>query len=596
MEKQTEQTNLSARIFEHVQDLSQKMGDLRNLTPEQVDNLFKSAIARAFKGMSPLEIWLAYLDWIAHLSLSPGKQMRLTQSFFRKAAKLGVFGARSLVNPEAQAPTQLNRKLTTEEWQKWPFRLLAHTHQSAKDWWKEATSEVEGVTHKHEQLVSFMTEQILETLAPANFPVTNPVVLNTTRKEYGKNLLRGLKYLAKDKLPIGSKDSAPENHFVAGKDVAVTPGKVIFRNHLIELIQYEPATAEVDREPVFIVPPWIMKYYILDLSPKNSLVKYLVDQGKTVFTISWKNPTEEDRDISFLDYMNDGLFQALDTINQVVPDQKINAMGYCIGGTMLMIAAAKMAREGDDRFHSISLLTSQADFSEAGEISQFISESQLAFLEKLMWRKGYLGEENMGGSFAALRAGDLVFAPMVDRYLLGKEFHPNDLMAWNADGTRMPYRMHSEYLKKLYLNNELATNHFEVDGKPVSLADIKVPIFSLGTETDHVAPWKSVYKINYLTRSDVTFCLTSGGHNAGVVSGPSHPRRHHRIHTHRPLEKYIDPDTWLETVKPQEGSWWPTWIAWLDEHTSGKRKPPAMGAARKGIKPLEDAPGQYIFS
>ena len=254
-----------------------------------------------------------------------------------------------------------------------------------------------------------------------------------------------------------------------------------------------------------------------------------------------------------------------------------------------------MARDGDDRLASISLFAAQTDFSEAGEITRFISPSQLSFLEKLMWRRGYLGSENMGGAFSALRSSDLIYAGMVERYLMGKKASLNDLMSWNADGTRMPYRMHTEYLEQLYLHNQLATNRFKLGGRTISISDIRVPMFVLGTETDHVAPWRSVYKIHHLNGGEITFALTSGGHNAGVVSGPEHPRRRYRVHTHQPGDKYIDPEEWLEQMEPQPGSWWPLWDKWLDARMSTRVAPPTLGASRKGLKPLCDAPGTYVF-
>jgi len=377
--------------------------------------------------------------------------------------------------------------------------------------------------------------------------------------------------------------------------VGVTPGKVIFSNELLELIQYEQVTKTVAAEPVLICTPWIGKYYILDLSPHNSMVKWLTGQGKTVFVTSWKNAGAEDRDIGLNDYLDQGLMQAFDAVGAVCPQRKINAVGYCLGGSLLCIAAAAMARDGDDRLQSISLFAAQADFSEAGEITRFISPSQLSFLEKLMWKQGFLGSENMGGAFSSLRASDLVYAATVDRYLMGNDASPNDLMAWNADGTRLPYRMHHEYLSRLYMENQLASNKYLVDGRPVCMADVKVPFFVLGTETDHVAPWRSVYKIHDLTRTEVTFVLTSGGHNAGVVSGPEHPRRHYRSHTHKAGDNYLDPGSWFDDNDPEPGSWWPQWDRWLDTQSSEQVKPPVMGAPGQGYKLVGDAPGNYVF-
>ncbi len=562
-----------------------------------LDRSFRALLAQATRGMSPLDLALSYLDWASHLAISPGKRLLLTQSLFNKLTALGAYSVISLLRQDAQGPaSHLERRVSSEAWQRWPFNVLAQAHQTARDWWDEATLGVDGVRSDHEEVVNAVADQILDLINPANYPLSNPEVIRQTREERGKNLWRGLKLLARDQLRDAANRGVEENSgFVVGDNVGVTPGKVIFQNQLIELIQYKPATETVGAEPVLFCPPWIMKYYILDLSPANSLVRYLVEQGKTVFMISWKNPTGEDRDVSFDDYRVHGLMQALDAVSAVCPGRPINAVGYCIGGTLLSIAAATMARDNDDRLGSVSLFAAQADFSEAGEILRFISPSQLSFLEKLMWKQGYLGIENMGGAFSALRASELIHAAAVDRYLMGRESQPNDLMAWNADGTRMPFRMHQEYLEKLYLNNELARNKFRVDGRVISLGDIGIPLFVLGTETDHVAPWHSTYKFHDLTRVELTYCLTSGGHNAGVISGPSHPRRRHRIGTRKPGDRYVDPDAWLAQNEPLQGSWWPSWNDWLDARTSEQVPPPKMGASRKGYRILRDAPGEYVF-
>jgi polyhydroxyalkanoate synthase len=562
---------------------------------DAIDQNFRAVLARASKGMSPLDLGLSYLDWVSHLSISPGRRLLLAQSLFNKLRALGAFSVISLLDKSAEGPaSQIERRMLGEAWQKWPFKVFAQAHQATKDWWTEASTGVDGVSDDHEVVVHAVGEQIIDMLSPANYPLTNPEVLKATRTERGRNLYRGLKLFIKDQINDAANKGLAENReFKVGENLGVTPGKVVYQNELVELIQYEPTTARVDAEPVLICPPWIMKFYILDLSPRNSMVKYLVEQGKTVFIISWKNPTAEDRDISFDDYRALGLMKAIDAVATICPKRKINAVGYCIGGTLLLIAA--MAREKDDRLGSISLFAAQADFSEAGDIMRFISPSQISFLEKIMWKQGYLGIENMGGAFSALQASDLIHAGAVNRYFLGNESKPNDLMSWNADGTRMPYRMHKEYLNSLYLENQLARNKFEVDGRPVAISDIRVPLFVLGTETDHVAPWKSVFKLHGLTHEELTFVLTSGGHNAGVVSGPEHPRRRYRAHTRKPGDNYLDPDTWVQDNDPVQGSWWPYWDKWLREHSSTKIVPPAMGASRKGYKVLRDAPGEYVM-
>jgi polyhydroxyalkanoate synthase len=590
-------TEKTESLFTFLMDELQEAAVVDSQSAARLDNEFKAALAQACSGMSPIEIGLAYLDWLNHLAISPGKQLQLAQSFVRKAVQLGIYSVGALLQPSIRGPaSRLERRVSGDNWQRWPFNVLAQAHQTGKDWVREATSGVAGVSSSHQELVKFIAEQALDLLSPANYALTNPDVIRTTIDQKGSNLARGAKHLVRDAArKIANRPAPRPGQFQVGRDVGITPGKVVYRNELMELIQYEPVTGKVAAEPVLFCPAWIMKYYILDLSPRNSLVRYLVEQGKTVFMISWKNPGPEDRDTGFEDYVNKGLLAALDAVEKIVPRRKVHAVGYCIGGTLLLASAATLGRDGDDRLQSITLFAAQGEFSEAGEVLRFISDSQLEFVDKYMWKKGLLGSENMGGTFGALRASDLIYGSAVDRYLMGNDQAPSDLMAWNADGTRMPYRMHTEYLHKLFLRNELARNQFVVGDRPVSLLDIRAPIFNLGTETDHVAPWKSVYKLLGLTRTELTFLLTSGGHNAGVISGPEHPRRRYRVHRHDPDAPYIDPDAWLESVEVQPGSWWPAWNDWLDQRMSGTVKPPAMGAPRKGCKAIGDAPGTYVF-
>jgi polyhydroxyalkanoate synthase len=350
----------------------------------------------------------------------------------------------------------------------------------------------------------------------------------------------------------------------------------------------------VKPEPVLIIPAWIMKYYILDLSPHNSLVRYLTEQGFTVFMISWKNPGPDDRDLSMEDYRNLGALAALDAVNAIVPARKVHAVGYCLGGTLLAIAAAAMARDRDERLATVSLFAAQADFTEAGELTLFINESQLSFLEDMMWEQGFLDTKQMAGAFQMLRSNDLIWSRAVRDYLMGERQPMTDLMAWNADATRMPYRMHTEYLRRLFLDNDLAEGRYQAGGKPVALTDIRVPLFAVGTELDHVAPWQSVYKFHLLTDTEITFLLTKGGHNAGIVSEPGHPHRHYRVSTQPSDGHYIDPAVWLAETPTTEGSWWPEWSRWLAAHSGESVAPPATGAPQAGYAAICDAPGSYV--
>ncbi len=480
-----------------------------------------------------------------HLALAPGKQRDLQQQALERAQDTWAFALRAMtgapLSPAEDQEGNPDRRFQGEAWNLFPFNVYARAYQNNKALLREAVRDVDGVSDYHAQLLEFAVRMLLDASSPSNWLASNPELLALTKAEQGQNLVRGLQHWVEDlERTLEGGPPAGTEDFEVGKSVAVTPGKVVFRNELIELIQYAPTTKDVHAEPLLIVPAWIMKYYILDLSPRNSLVKYLVDQGHTVFMVSWKNPDERDREIGMDDYVDKGFHAALDAVTAIVPGRKVHAVGYCIGGTLLAIGAAALARDGDERLASMTMFAAQVDFSEPGELAFFINPAQLAMLEATMHRKGVLESRQMGGAFALLRSQDLIWQPFIDNYLKGERGRMIDLMAWNADGTRMPWRMHSEYLYRLYLDNELATNRLPVGGRLVRLSDIRLPMFVVGTEADHVAPWKSVYKVDNLVRSDdLTFLLTAGGHNAGIVAGPVHPKRHYRIRTRRLADPHL---------------------------------------------------------
>lgn len=564
-----------------------------------IDRIREALTAQASGGISPASLALATFDWSIHLASAPGKRMELAEKAVRKWARFLVYmaaaGARTGSMRPCIEPLTGDDRFRGEAWQKPPYCYWAQSFLLTQQWWHNATRGVPGVMPHHEDVVSFVARQMLDVFAPSNNLFTNPEVIERTLATGGANLTQGFQNLCEDasRLALGDQPVGVDK-FTVGRDVAVTPGKVVYRNHVIELIQYSPTTETVAAEPVLIVPAWIMKYYILDLSPQNSLVRYLVGQGHTVFCISWRNPTAEDRDLGMDDYRRHGVMDALDAVSEIVPGRKIHATGYCLGGTMLAIAAAAMAHNGDDRLASLTLLAAQTDFSEPGELALFIDHSQMHFLDSMMWNRGYLSADQMAGAFQLLRSNDLIWSRMVHDYLMGERHPMIDLMAWNADSTRMPYRMHAEYLQRLYLDNELAAGRFMVDGRSVALQNIRIPMFAVGTERDHVAPWRSVYKIHQLTDTDVTFVLTSGGHNAGIVSEPGHPRRHFRMALKRTQDLDKAPGEWVEIADEHEGSWWTEWSAWLEKNGSpGRVAPPRMG--RKGHPPLCDAPGTYVL-
>ena len=564
------------------------------------DRAFHAGLARLSGGISPVALLLAHTDWLSHLAASPQRQLEISQAAVQDAKRLSeaaqhffsaAHGPWTVIKPPPQ-----DRRFARSEWENPPFNLFAQAFLLGEQWCHNATTGVRGVSKPNEAIVEFSVRQMLDMLAPSNFATTNPEVLQKAFQSGGTNFVSGWQNWCSDWMRLLSGGKAPitGKFFVVGGNVAASRGKVVFRNELIELIQYYPTTDKVRPEPILIVPAWIMKYYILDLSPQNSLVKYLTGQGFTVFMISWCNPDAADRGIAFDDYRRLGVEAALATIEEIVPDRKIHALGYCLGGTLLSIAAATMARDGDNRLKSITLLAAQTDFTEAGELTLFINESQVAFLEDMMWQRGVLDTTQMAGTFQLLRSNDLIWSRLTRDYLMGERAPTSDLMAWNADATRLPYRMHSEYLRNLFLNNDLAEGRYLVEGRPISLSDIRTPMFVVGALHDHVAPWKSTYKIHFQVDADVTFLLTSGGHNAGIVAPPGEEGHSYRVQTKPADAIYTGRDEWLKTVKPIEGSWWPEWTRWLTTLSGDLSKPPAMGNGSAERRYLPDAPGDYV--
>jgi polyhydroxyalkanoate synthase len=567
---------------------------------DTLDHAAHAGLARLTGGLSPAALTAASMDWAVHLAISPGKQVELAVKAARKWTRLAHFASRCAIEGGACEPCieplPQDRRFAGSEWQQWPFNIIHQAFLLQQQWWHNATTDVDGVTQQHEAVVEFISRQFLDMASPSNFVATNPVVQRRILETGGLSLAQGFRNFLEDwERIVRSKPAAGTEAFQVGRDVAVTPGKVIHRNRLIELIQYAPTTDKVRPEPILIVPAWIMKYYILDLSPENSLVRYLTDQGFTVFIISWKNPTAEDRDLGLDDFRRLGVMEALAAVNAIEPERKVHAVGYCLGGTLLSIAAAAMARDRDERLQTVSLLAAQVDFREAGELTLFINESQVHFLEDLMRSQGYLDTRQMAGAFQLLRSNDLIWSRLVRHYLMGERTPLNDLMAWNADATRMPYRMHADYLEQLFLNNDLAEGRFRVDGRPVAVSDIRVPIFAVGTERDHVAPWRSAFKIHLLADTDVTFLLTTGGHNAGIVADPDRPGGRFQVLTKPATDRYLDPDTWTKVAPWHEGSWWPEWAQWLAAHSGELTRPPALGAPSRGYPVLCDAPGTYVL-
>jgi polyhydroxyalkanoate synthase len=567
---------------------------------QALDRMLQANLSPLTSGISPAALTLAFVDWYIHLMMHPSKQADLIEQAQGSSFRLGC----SLINMVLDNPVEelaikcppLDKRFADQDWQQYPYNVIYQSFLLLQEWWDEATTDIHGISLHHEQVINFTMRQILDMFSPSNSPFINPEVLKATWEQQGQNFINGFyNFIEDSRRSLMNEPPYGAEAYVVGENMAISPGKVIYRNDLIELIQYEPLTKEVYANPILITPAWIMKYYILDLTPRHSLVRYLVKRGHTVFMISWKNPDEKYRDFGMEDYLQQGIMAALKVVTAVVPRHKIHLIGYCLGGTLSAIAAATLARDAKPLLASMTLLAAQVDFTEPGELGLFIDESQISYLENLMWDKGYLDTHQMLGVFQLLRSNDLIWSRLIREYLLGQRTPMKDLMAWNSDATRMPYRMHSEYLRNLFLNNKLAEGNYQVGDKPIALSDINIPLFVVATERDHVSPWRSVFKINLLTTVDVTFVLTSGGHNVGIVSLPvKKTKRHYRISTLKEQDRYVDPDRWNRKVKAIEGSWWPALESWLSKHSRKKIDPPAMGCKEKGYRPLEAAPGTYV--
>jgi polyhydroxyalkanoate synthase len=556
-----------------------------------LDSVLHAYQGRFFMNMSPTAVFMAYVDWASHYFNSPEKLLATVEAMTKAVTE--VFGHG--LSGEMSEEISKDSRFKNNGWAKQPFRLFAASFLTAEKFGQFIMSDVNGVTKHHEEMMCFIVRQMFQSIAPSNFIVSNPELLNQTVTQKGANLVRGFfNYLEDVARSVHERKPAGVDQFKVGKNLAVTPGKVVFKNNLIELIRYSPVTETVYPEPILIVPAWIMKYYILDLSPTNSLVRYLVAQGHTVFIISWKNPGAEERNLSMSDYVRLGVSEALDAVKFQCGNHKIHTVGYCLGGTLLVIAAAYLKSKGIDDLKSMSLLAAQTDFTEAGELTLFIDDSQVSFLEDLMNRQNYLKTDQMAGAFRLLRSNELIWYTLIHDYLKGERTQVTDLMAWNADSTRMPYTMHSEYLRSLFLKNDLFEGRYRVDGVPIAISNIHAPVFLVATKSDHVAPWQSVYK--FLLPSDaesVTFVLTNGGHNAGIVSEPGHPGRSYQISIRTEGDTYIDPRTFKETTHVTQGSWWIPWQRFLAEHSGQHINPPPF--RKTGKAALADAPGQYVL-
>lgn len=569
-------------------------------TPKnQLDIKALARLAEITSSVSPMSLWLAASDWAGHILLAPGKRLDLMLLAQQQISALTVESIRAL-RPGVAPPlavdgfeAPLDKRFQNDAWQHWPFSLYAASFSVLDHWWQAATTNVPGVDRHHAHLVSFGARQILDLISPGNYPWSNPVVLQKTIDTAGTNILSGSRNWIEDiqRLTQGHPPHGVDQYRV-GHELAVTPGKVVYQNPLIELIRYSPTTEQVYPEPVLLVSAWIMKYYVLDLTPGQSLVEYLVEHGHTVYCISWKNPGESESQFGMEEYLQLGLREAIRVMQESHPGTKIHAAGYCLGGTLLAIANAALSREPNNPLGSMTLFTAQTDFSEPGELALFIDESEVTLLEAQMRENGVLTAGQMSGAFQILRSSDLIWSRMVQEYLMGERRAVTPLIAWNADATRMPAKMHSQYLRRLFLNDDLSEGRFMVGGQVISLSDIKTPIFCVATEKDHVAPWRSVFKLHYFTPAEITFVLTDGGHNAGIANPPGQRQRHYRIACRPSQAGLVDPERWCQTATLEDGSWWPAWQQWLVAQ-SGPLGP--VGSSDEAYPPLADAPGTYVL-
>lgn len=538
-----------------------------------------------------------FMEALATLLADPNSLLEMQHHFFLEWVKLWRQTAERFIGiPATVMPSaEKDRRFRDAAWQQSAmYDFIKQSYLLNASWVQQTMHQAGKMDPKLAKTVDFYTRQFVDAVAPSNFLLTNPEALRTMLESNGENLVHGLRNMRRDiergggKLKISMTD---DKAFAVGTNLAVTPGKVMFENELMQLIQYSPSTAQVYETPVLFMPAWINKFYIADLQPDNSFIRWLVDQGHTVFVISWVNPDERLSRKTFEDYLTSGPLAALEAIQAATGQRQVNVMGYCLGGTLLSITLAWLKAKGKESLvKSATFLTTMIDFSEPGDLAVFIEEEQLKILEKKMDAKGYLAADEMSQVFNMLRANDLIWSFVVNNYLLGKEPFPFDILYWNADSTRMPAVMHRYYLRHMYQKNLLAKpGGITIGGVPIDLRTVDTPVYFLSTREDHIAPWKSTYAATQLFSGKITFVLAASGHVAGVVNPPARKKYCYWSHGSGPVPK--TPDAWLEKAEESPGSWWPHWEAWLRTY-AGKQVPPRQ-PGEGGLAPLEDAPGRY---
>ena len=544
----------------------------------------------------PLNIGGAFMEMTTKLMANPARLVQAQMGFWHDYLTLWSNTARRMmgenVGPVIEEPKE-DRRFKDDAWRENEiFDFIRQSYLLSARFFTSAVNSTDGLDPKTAQKIDFYTRQFVDAMSPANFVMTNPEVLRKTAETGGANLLKGLSNLlfdlerGKGKLRIRMTD---DSKFKVGENIAVTPGKVVFQTPLMQLIQYTPTTGKVLKRPLVIFPPWINKFYILDLRPKNSFIRWAVDQGHTVFVASWVNPDEALAEKGFDDYMKEGVLAALDAIEQATGVREVNAIGYCLGGTLLATTLAYMAAKRDNRIKSATYFVTMTDFEEAGELGVFIDEEQLNALEEKMGKRGFLDGREMATTFNMLRANDLIWSFVVNNYLLGQDPFPFDLLYWNDDSTRMPARMHSFYLRRMYQQNDLCKpGAIELLGTKIDLTKIKVPTYMISTREDHIAPWKSTYRGTQLYKGPVRFVLAASGHIAGVVNPPDSGKYSHWVNENLPESA----DEWFQGATELAGSWWPDWHRWVTaiDRTEVLARQPGDGK----LTPIENAPGSYV--
>ncbi len=577
-------------------ELSRQMAEIAEKSQRLVADFLSRQNGEGGFGMAdPMAIGAAFFDMTAKLMADPSRLVQAQLSLWNDYMTLWQRSAQRFLGGEAEPVIEAaseDRRFRDKAWSdNTLFDFIKQSYLLTARCLQGAVKDVEGLDERTARKVDFYTRQFVDAIAPSNFLMTNPEVLRATIDSRGENLLNGLKNLLDDlergkgRLAITMTDMAA---FKIGENVATTPGKVVYQNELIQLLQYAPTTETVKRRPLLIIPPWINKFYILDLRPRNSFIRWAVEQGHTVFVISWVNPDERLAQKSFEDYMREGLLAALDAMEQATGEREANVIGYCLGGTLLAATLAYMTAKRDRRIKSATFFVTMVDFTEAGELSVFIDEEQLHALEERMEKKGYLEARDMHATFNMLRANDLIWSFVVNNYLLGKSPFPFDLLYWNADSTRMPAAMHSFYLRKMYQENLLARpGGITLGGVPIDLRKVKTPAFLLSTRDDHIAPWRSTYAATQLYSGPVKFVLSASGHIAGVVNPPGSKYGHWENDANPPTG-----EEWLAGATQHADSWWPVWERWIAKYAGGEVAARQPGDGK--LTPIEDAPGSYV--